>query len=80
MVRGMIEAEPDVPHELIITEKEYNKFWDDQIGKPCEIHGTIIKKGKYGNWCGQRTKYGTWCVGNLYPRPENTNLIIKESQ
>jgi len=62
---------------MIISEKEHNQFLKDQIGKPCKLHGTTIKKGKYGNWCGQKDEFGYWCMGNSYPVPENETLTIR---
>jgi hypothetical protein len=52
-----------------MTVNEWNEMLDSQIGKTCIKHGTIIKQGKYGNWCGQKDDLGRWCAG--YPDNED---------
>ena len=41
-----------------ITRKQYDEWYDSLIGKLCPTHGTVIKAGKYGNWCGEKDLYG----------------------
>lgn len=49
---------------MTLTRKELDAWTDYQIGKPCPIHGSVIKSGKlYGNWCGNKDEWGTWCNG-----------------
>ena len=50
-----------------VTHAEYNKCLDEQIGQRCNKHHTIIKRGKYGNWCGTKDEFGRYCEGNKYP-------------
>ena len=61
-----------------ITRKQYDEWYDSLIGKLCPTHGTVIKAGKWGHWCGKKDVYGRWCEGTTkYPRPEGESLIIK---
>lgn len=60
-----------------ISRQQFDEWVEAQVGQPCKEHGSIIKKGKWGNWCGQRTELGTYCTGNKYPNPNNEALTIK---
>lgn len=62
---------------MTITEQEYNDWLDSQVGKPCEKHGTLIKKGKYGNWCGRKDEAGRWCEGNSFPHDGSLTIKVK---
>jgi hypothetical protein len=50
-----------------ITQQEYDDWLKSQVGKPCNKHGSPIKRGNYGNWCGNKDELGRWCAGNDYP-------------
>lgn len=45
--------------------REELEAWDKHIlGKPCPRHPErLLKRGKFGTWCGQRMSDGTWCSG-----------------
>lgn len=60
---------------MTITEEEYYDWFANQVGKPCEKHGSIIKDGKYGYWCGNKDELGHWCTGNDYPSDGNLTII-----
>lgn len=45
------------------TEEEWALKAEAEIGKLCDEHQRVIKRGKYGNFCGGKDKYGRWCTG-----------------
>jgi len=46
----------------VITRDELDAWEKYIIGKPCPKHpNSLVKKGKYGTWCGNRTNLGSWC-------------------
>ena len=55
------------------------RHWQDWIvGKPCPKHPqSLIKDGKWGNWCGNKTDLGTWCDGG-WPTEEYKKLRLAE--
>lgn len=61
-----------------ITEQEYNDWHKSQVGQLCTKHGTVIKTGKYGKWCGSKDELGRWCTGNDYPH--DGGLTIKPNR
>jgi len=61
------------------TNKELEAWAEYEVGKPCAKHPShTIKKGKWGNWCGQRLPNGTWCNGS-WPTNEFLATLRKES-
>lgn len=62
------------------SEEEFEIWIDYEIGKPCLYHpNNIIKRGKYGNWCGSKDKFGRWCSGSMPTEEFLTNLRKKKS-
>ncbi len=61
-----------------ISQNDYMKWEDEQLGKECPFHpGKLIKRGDYGNWCGGKTEVGTYCQGSKFPLPLGEYLTIK---
>ena len=47
-----------------MTRGELDAWQKYLLGKSCPNHpNSIIKKGKYGLWCGNKNDYGSWCDG-----------------
>ncbi len=46
-----------------MTNQEWEEFERWLTGRPCLIHGSKLKNGRYGLWCGYRDELGNWCNG-----------------
>lgn len=61
------------------TQKELDAWAKYEIGKPCLKHpDRIMKKGKYGPWCGGKDELGNWCDGG-WPTDEFIINLRKEN-
>ena len=61
-----------------VSRAEMDAWAEYEIGKPCGKHPNHkMKKGKYGNWCGQKDEMGTWCSGT-WPTEEFLKTIRKD--
>lgn len=45
------------------TDEEWWNKKEAEVGQLCVEHNKVIKKGKYGNWCGGKDQFGRWCEG-----------------
>ena len=56
-----------------ITRQQLDKWTDWLVGKSCPKHPqSLIKKGCYGNWCGNKDSFG-YCDGG-WPTEEFLKL------
>lgn len=50
---------------------ELEAWWEYSVNKPCPKHpNKLIKKGKWGNYCGEKDELGRWCGGESFPTKE----------
>ena len=62
-----------------MTTQELDAWQEYLVGKPCPKHPhTIIKNGKFGLWCGNKTELRTWCDGG-FPTKEFLESLRKET-
>ncbi len=64
---------------MALTKEALEAYGEYLIGKPCPLHPhSIMKKGKWDIWCGNKTELGSWCNGD-FPSEEFLTNFRKES-